>query len=423
MTQALDEQAVAIMKANDRGGFTVPTARLYPYQWNWDSAFSALGFARFDRDRAWREIETLFEGQWPNGMVPHILFRRDDPDYFPGPSVWGADVDPPSSGHSQPPVAASIVRTLHDADPEGSRAAALFPKLFAYHRWFHASRDPDGSGRIVCTHPWESGRDNSPDWDAALAAVDPTGVAPFTRRDTGHVDPAMRPTQGEYERYIKLVEYGRGTGWDHARIAAEGPFRVADPGLLFILLRADRDLAALAETLGETAAADEIAGWIARGEAGAERLWDAGTGAYLAEDLAGETRAPGVSSTAFLAFWAGVGDAARQAALAGTLTQVLDACAEGAPSFDPRHPAFDSRRYWRGPVWLVVNYMIGRGLAEQGWRDLAERVRDSSARLVERAGFYEYFDPVSGAGCGGGDFTWTAAIWLAWAAPSARERD
>ena len=30
---------------NDRGGYTVPTEGLYPYQWNWDSAFVALGFA------------------------------------------------------------------------------------------------------------------------------------------------------------------------------------------------------------------------------------------------------------------------------------------------------------------------------------------------------------------------------------------
>ncbi|MGI9505967.1 MAG: MGH1-like glycoside hydrolase domain-containing protein, partial [Geminicoccaceae bacterium] len=71
-----DDQAIEILQANDRGGYTVPTSRLYPYQWNWDSAFVALGFAAFDQDRAWREIEMLFEGQWDDGMVPHILFRR-----------------------------------------------------------------------------------------------------------------------------------------------------------------------------------------------------------------------------------------------------------------------------------------------------------------------------------------------------------
>ncbi len=35
--------AGAILRANDRGGYCVPTARLYPFQWNWDSAFVAHG--------------------------------------------------------------------------------------------------------------------------------------------------------------------------------------------------------------------------------------------------------------------------------------------------------------------------------------------------------------------------------------------
>ena len=108
-------RARQIMVANDRGGYTVPTAGLYPYQWNWDSAFAVLGFACFDRERAWLEIDTLLEGQWDDGMVPHIIFRRDDPDYFPGPTVWAAGHSPPSTGISQPPVLASVVRYLVDS--------------------------------------------------------------------------------------------------------------------------------------------------------------------------------------------------------------------------------------------------------------------------------------------------------------------
>ena len=46
----LDAEALAILKKNDRGGFTIPTARLYPFQWNWDSAFIAIGLATYDRE-------------------------------------------------------------------------------------------------------------------------------------------------------------------------------------------------------------------------------------------------------------------------------------------------------------------------------------------------------------------------------------
>ena len=75
----LKQQAIEVLRQNDRGGYTIPTASgLYPAQWNWDSCLVALGLAQFDEARAVTEIETLFGGQWPDGMVPHILFHGDD---------------------------------------------------------------------------------------------------------------------------------------------------------------------------------------------------------------------------------------------------------------------------------------------------------------------------------------------------------
>ena len=50
MTQHMIEQAKAVMRKNDRGSYTVPTQGLYPFQWNWDSALSALGAGCWRRD-------------------------------------------------------------------------------------------------------------------------------------------------------------------------------------------------------------------------------------------------------------------------------------------------------------------------------------------------------------------------------------
>ena len=69
------EQARRILRGNDRGGYCVPTARLYPFQWNWDSAFVAMGWATFDEARAWQEISSLLRGQWADGMIPQIVFH------------------------------------------------------------------------------------------------------------------------------------------------------------------------------------------------------------------------------------------------------------------------------------------------------------------------------------------------------------
>ena len=134
----LDEQARAILKKNDRGGFTIPTARLYPFQWNWDSVFIALGIATMDNDRAWLELEMLVEGQAHDGMIPSIIFRTDDDDYFPGPKIWQTNSGEISgTGISQPPVLASVV--THFAKAQGDaglqRAKALFPRIFKWHRW------------------------------------------------------------------------------------------------------------------------------------------------------------------------------------------------------------------------------------------------------------------------------------------------
>ena len=122
MIDNINKTAENILNRNTRNGstgrYTVPTDRLYPFQWNWDSCLCALGLATYDEKRAWEEITTLFKHQWENGMVPHIVFHQQSDSYFPGPDVWAArhhaPSDIPTSGISQPPVAATLIRKLYD---------------------------------------------------------------------------------------------------------------------------------------------------------------------------------------------------------------------------------------------------------------------------------------------------------------------
>jgi glycogen debranching enzyme len=78
----------------------------------------------------------------------------------------------------------------------------------------------------------------------------------------------------------------------------------------------------------------------------------------------------------------------------------------------PGDPAFDARRYWRGPVWAPVNWLVAEGLARAGLAVEAASLRDGTLDLVREAGFGEYFDPLTGAPRGAGDFSWTAAVTL-----------
>jgi hypothetical protein len=415
-------RARTILENNDRGGYTVPNGRVYPFQWNWDSALVALGFAAFDLERAWREIETLFSAQWPDGFVPHIVFWRDDDGYFPGPAVWQTSTTPATSGITQPPVAATTARRLWEAEPTSqsrARLALLFPKLLAWHRWFAQVRDPNGTGLAIAVHPWETGRDNSPEWDAAARAVDTSRVGAYQRRDTSHLDQSMRPTQSDYDRYVALLQFGREARWDHARIGRESPFRVADVGMTMILLRANRDLLALAEVLGERDAQAELRAAIARSERGVDWLWNSEIDCYCSRDVIAGASSGRLTSASFLAFYAGVEHEPRERRLLDHLERIAKRARYLVPSLDPEDPAFDHMRYWRGPVWAVVNFLVATGLADAGYDRWAERVRADTRTLIEKSGFFEAFSPVTGDGTGGNDFSWTAAMWLHWAGASA----
>jgi len=70
----LAAEAIGVLCANDRVGWTRPSPRLYPHQWSWDAAFVAIGWAHFAPLRAVTELRSLFRGQWSNGMVPQIVF-------------------------------------------------------------------------------------------------------------------------------------------------------------------------------------------------------------------------------------------------------------------------------------------------------------------------------------------------------------
>lgn len=405
----LTERARQILRQNDKGGYTLPTHGLYPYQWNWDSAFAAWGFATFDIPRAWDEFDTLLASQWDTGMVPHIIFHDPDPSYFPGPDVWSTGQSPATSGISQPPVAATMARLVWEMDKEAGqeRLAAIYPKLVAWHRWWHKVRCVHGPAAII--HPWESGRDNCPDWDIGMAGVDGSSVGDYTRRDTGHVDPSMRPQKEQYDRYIAMVQFGVSVGWDQKRIVDEGPFLMADPGITFILLRAHEDLIVLGNSLGEDTS--EIAGWAATLRNALPKIWNTDLGAYDAKNLRDGQFANVLGSGALLAYVADAGNPTLDA----QLMRVWDAVTYGVPSADPHHESFDARRYWRGPSWPFLNALIAIGFRDMGRHDLDARLRRETAEAIAKNGFAEYFDPRDATPCGGSDFTWTAAIWLTWA--------
>ena len=87
------------------------------------------------------------------------------------------------------------------------------------------------AGLAAVVHPWETGMDNSPAWDAAAArgAGRPSLFDTYTRRDLDHAGTGERPTDEDYARYIRLALAYRDHGYDDDWVRAEGEFLVVDP--------------------------------------------------------------------------------------------------------------------------------------------------------------------------------------------------
>ncbi len=423
MNPTLVQRAQQVLRANDRSGYTIPTAGLYPFQWNWDASVCALGWMQFDEPRAWLEIQTLFSGLWTEGdygggsagLLAHITFHQPADSYFPGPDEWGTQaLALRTSSISQPPLHATMVRWMLERAQDRAAAEAavrgLLPGLLAHHRWWYRTRDPEGSGLVRILHPWETGMDNSPAWDAPLARVPATPRA-YRRRDLDHVDASMRPPQSFYDRVVYLMDANRDAGFDPQRMLEAGRFQVNDIGIVCILQRASRDLAVLAARFGDEAAASEMRLHVDRTQQAVAALWSDRWQQPVSRDALTGELLDQPTSAGLLSAYAGFGFDIAPAVQAG-----LDETAYGVASTRRTAPTYDAPRYWRGPVWQHINLLISQGLAEQGQAALAARIRDSSVRLFERSGFHEYYHPETGSGLGGRDFSWTAATYLHWIA-------
>jgi len=316
---------------------------------------------------------------------------------------------------TQPPVAGfaalRLFENCEDKSLAETQARQLLPKIDQWHHWFYQHRDPLRTGLVALIHPWESGRDNSTDWDGALAAVPIADVGNYERRDLQHADASHRPTKAQYDAYIALVQGFRALQWDNAQLHDASPFRVVDPGFNAILLRSCEALAELADYLNEPQIAARNRQYVSHGLAGLESLWSEALGQYVCFDRVAGSLIHSPSVGGLLPALVRL-PVRRVDALAARIESLANNAQYLVPSHDPTDALFDSKRYWRGPCWLIVNYLIADGLSRSGHHELAARIRQSSLTLIDEAGFAEYYDPHTGEPCGGATFTWTAAMVL-----------
>jgi hypothetical protein len=349
--------------------YTCPSPDRYPWQWYWDSCFSAIAWRRLDPSRSRAELETLLRAARPDGFIGHTIFweplngaRTLFYNHLRRSDLMTASIQPPLL-----PWAWRIAV----GDPR------QVPALVRHHEWLATNRDLDGSGLLWIVQPDESGLDASPKFDAVWGWK----------------------AQG-LPGFPLLVRRNRQLGYDARRVLAKG-----GPVVCEVLTNVMYGLSQLA--LGRPSLSPTLI----------ERLYDESRGLFHDQVLPqGKRQPPPVTWTALAPL--ALPDLPEAIGRRLIEEHLLDperfwlpfpppSVSRAEPSFSVKDTFLGLRRYWRGPTWVNAAWLLWLGLARLGYPEADELARRMAAAVLQ-AGLREYYDPNTGAGMGAHDFAWSA---------------
>ena len=179
------------------------------------------------------------------------------------------------------------------------------------------------------------------------------------------------------------------------------------------IYREYRAMAALARKLNN---ADDEKMYDAKADALAklirEKMWSEVDGIFLNIDSRTGRMIRIKTWTNFVPLWAGI---ATKAEAQRTIREhVLNAkefwSPNGIRTLATPEPLYDSHRgYWRGPVWIVSNYLVMRGLENYGYKKEAVALAEETVNLLVRdlratGGMNENYNPETGEPTAAGHF-------------------
>ena len=408
------KNAQKILIGNRKRGYTLPTNnKLYPAQWNWDSAFIALGYSYFNLNFALKEIKTLLDGQWKDGMIPHILFHNTNTNYYPNHTAWNCGNKIRSSGITQPPVLASILKEIIDKNKitkiQKKEIKKFVIKIKKSHEWFIKNRDPKKTGLVSILHPWESGYDNSSLWDEPMNKVKIEKNIQYKRADNKVINPEHRPLNIDYDRYVTIKNDLRKKKYDPKKIFKTSLFNVVDIGFNSIFLKSNKELIILLKKFNLDSST--IINYIKITEKNILKYFDKKKQTFFCFDLRNKKKIFIPSITNYLILYADIKNSKINDILIKNLKKHNLKEKYFFSSIKPNHKSFEEKRYWRGPVWINCNWFIHKGLMNKDEK-YSNKIKERTIRLVEKKGFHEYYSCKNGKPMGANNFSWSAALYL-----------
>ena len=421
--------AQEVLAKNDIGQSTKPAPGLYPHQWFWDSCFIAIGLRWINIERAKLEIRSLLKGQWDNGMMPHIIFS-DEPGYHFGPSKWrsntfGGPDTVQTSCITQPPMLAEAIYCIGELLSDSERKAwyvETIPCVLAYHNWLYSNRRAGDSPFISLIHPWESGLDNTPYWLGAirkntplkikaLQAVRQERLLNIARKDTKQVPASERPDPTDLFIFYEYIKQARRFDYRLEGVMSTKIPIIEDVVFNAILLRANHLLLMMAKKINVSIPEHLLKNFdITRQSVHLlykdDSFWsrDAKTKNHIKEPTIAQ----------FLMLYSG----AISKEQASMLVRQLRQKSEWSPSYGiATTPVssewFLSKNYWRGPVWINMNWLICKGLQYYGYYEDAQNLQNQTLELISSSGVCaEYYSALDGTPAGSKQFSWTAALLI-----------
>ena len=406
--------AKEVLINNRRSGYTLPTNNeLYPAQWNWDSAFIALGYSYFNMEYAIEELEKLISGQWEDGMIPHILFHDNDESYFPNHKTWDCGNKIPSSGITQPPIIATIIKKIVDQNKldksQMKRMEIIIKKLKKYLDWFYNYRDTNKIGLAAIIHPWESGLDNSPIWDGPLDKVKIEENLKYERRDLNVSRSSNRPLKKDYDGYITLLNQFKKNKYNPGKIVNESMFNVIDIGFNSILIRATKDLVEVSKKFNLDFT--DLKNKISKSEENLIKFYKDEDQSFFSYDFKNHNLIKVDAISNYFILFANLENKEINNKIIDKLKKYNSQKDYFFTTVNPKDKTFEETRYWRGPVWINSNWIIYQGLINKD-KNFSSLIKNKTLELLENKKFHEYYNFKTGECLGANNFSWSAALYL-----------